>query len=463
MAEDNNKRLADEIMKHVGGVDNIASLNHCSTRLRLKVKDEAKFEEESIKRIPGVLDVVKSMGGFQIIIGNNVSKVFKAITDNYNVKSDAVGGRVAANPFEQVLNVLADVMGPAIPAIVAAGLFSAVATIATLCGLSKDSSTYQILYSISQAPFYFLPFLIAYTSAKHWKLNPVMTEMIAGVMMYPSFTALVDAGNKITFFGLPVTAVSYASTLIPMILTCWAMYYVNKFVEKIVPDAIRYVGVPFVTVAIMVPIALCITGPVGTWLGDLLSLLINFLNVHAPRITIFVIALLAPLMVLTGSHLALLPIAMGNFTNLGYDNTLLVGFIGINFAMFGVSLAVFLKSKHATLKSTSFSTGITAFLTGTTEPALYGLCLRLKKPLIAAFIGCGITGIYLAFAQVKIYSFGAPGFFTMANFIDPSGADPTNFYRAIGGAVVSIVSTFIATWALGFDESDISDEVEAKK
>lgn len=463
MAKDNNKRLADEIMQYVGGPNNIASLNHCSTRLRLKVNDEDKFDVEAIKKISGVLEVVKSMGGFQIIIGNNVSKVFKEITDNYNVKSDAVGGRVAANPFEIILNVLADVVGPAIPAVVAAGLFSAIATISTLFGLSNESSTYQILYSVSQAPFYFLPFLIAYTSAKHWKLNPVMTEMIAGVMLYPSFTALVDSGTKITFFGIPVTAVSYASTLIPIILTCWVMFYVNKLVEKIVPDAIRYVGVPFLTVVIMVPIALCVTGPVGTWIGDLLGLLINFLNTYAPRLTIFVIATLAPLMVLTGSHLALLPIVMSNFTNLGYDNSLLVGFIGINFAMFGVSLAVFLKSKYATLKSTAFSTGITAFLTGTTEPALYGLCLRLKKPLIAAFIGCGITGLYLAFAQVKIYSFGAPGFFTMANYIDPTGADPTNFYRAIGGAAVSIISTFIATWALGFDESDMSDGDEVKK
>lgn len=463
MAIDNNKRLADEIMSHVGGVDNIASLNHCSTRLRLKVNDENLFEINNIKKIDGVLDVIKSMGGYQIVVGNNVSKVFKYITENYNVKTDAVGGRIAANPFETVLNVLADVMGPVIPAVVAAGLFSAVATISTLCGLSTESSTYQILYSISQAPFYFLPFLVAYTGARHWKLNPVLTEMIAGVMLYPSFTALVDSGNAITFFGLPVTAVSYASSLIPMILTCWAMYYVNKFIEKIIPDAIRYVGVPFLTILFMVPIALCLTGPVGSWIGSLLGILINFLYSTIPGITIFVIAVLAPFMVLTGSHLALLPIVTNNFTTLGYDNSLLVAFLGINFAMFGVSAAVFLKAKHASLKTTAFSTALTAFLTGTTEPALYGICLRLKKPLIAAFIGCACTGLYLAITHVVIYSFGAPGFFTMANFIDPSGVNTANFGLAIGAAVISIVSSFIATWILGFDESGFEDSDVEKK
>ena len=461
MPIDNNRRLADEIMAHVGGVNNITSMNHCSTRLRLQVADEKSFDVDAIRGVDGVLDVTKSMGGYQIIVGNNVSKVFDAIVSNYHVKRDAVGGRVAANPVEAVLNVLADIVGPLIPAIVAAGLFSAIATICTLLGMSTDSTTYQILYSISQAPFYFLPFMVAYTSARHWRLNPVLVEMIAGVMMYPSFTALVDAGGAITYFGLPVTPVSYASTLIPMILTAWMMCYVNRAIERIVPDAIRYIGVPFLTVTIMVPIALCVTGPVGTWLGDLIALLIKWLNSAVPGLTVFVLSCLAPLMVLTGSHLALIPIVLTNFTSLGYDNSLMVAFIGMNFSQFAVSLAVFLKAKHGTLRSTAFSTGLTAFLAGTTEPTLYGICLRLKRPLIATFIGCAANGIVSAFLQIKEYAFGAPGFFTMANFIDVNGSN--NFTYALIAVVVTIVVTFVATWVLGFDESEFVDEESAKK
>lgn len=461
MAIDNNRRLADEIMAHVGGTDNIASMNHCSTRLRLQVVDEEKFDLNAIKGVDGVLDVTKSMGGYQVVVGNNVSKVFDAIVTNYHVRQEAVGGRVAANPVEAVLNVLADIVGPLIPAIVAAGLFSAIATICTLLGMSEESTTYQILYAISQAPFYFLPFMVAYTAARHWKLNPVLVEMVAGIMMYPGFTALVDAGSTITYFGLPVTPVSYASTLIPMILTAWAMFYVNKAIERIVPDAIRYVGVPFLTVAIMVPIALCVTGPVGTWLGELISLLIGWLNSTVPGLTVFVLSCLAPLMVLTGSHLALLPIVLTNFTSLGYDNSLMVAFIGMNFSQFAVSLAVFIKAKHGTLRSTAFSTGLTAFLAGTTEPALYGICLRLKRPLIATFIGCAANGVVSALFQVKEYAFGAPGFFTMANFIDANGSP--NFMYALIAAAVTIIVTFVATWVLGFDESEFADGEPAKK
>ena len=151
---DNNLRLAKEIMSHVGGVGNIASLNHCSTRLRLRVNHEENFDVEAIKKIDGVLDVVKAIGGFQIIVGNNVSKVYAAIVANYDVKVGEEGGRVAGNVFGVVLNVLSDIMGPAIPAIVAAGLFSALATIGKLLGLAEESTTYQIIYSVSQAPLY---------------------------------------------------------------------------------------------------------------------------------------------------------------------------------------------------------------------------------------------------------------------------------------------------------------------
>jgi len=448
---DNNQRLAREIMAHVGGADNITALNHCTTRLRLQVKDPEKFDLEAIKKISGVLDVIKSMGGFQIIVGNNVRKVFDVIVAEYNVKVDAAGGRVSANWFQVLLNVLSDIMGPALPAIVGAGLFSAIATICTLCGMSTESSTYQIIYAVSQVPFYFLPFILAYTCARHWKLNPVMTIFLTGVMFHPSFSALVDAGGKIDLFGLPVTATSYAFTFIPIILTCWAMHYVSEFLEEHIPDSVRYVMVPFLTMAIMVPIALCITGPIGTWIGAIVNGFVGMINSKVPWLTVLVVGFLAPFLVLTGSHLALTPLFIVGFSTLGYDSIVFPAFIGMNFSQFAVSLAVFLKTKNKNLKQTSFSTGLTAFLTGTTEPTLYGICIRLKKPLIATVIGSTANAIYCAIFGVKEYAMGAPSFFTMVNFIDPNGSN--NFVYAIGAVVVTIVVTFAATWILGWDES----------
>lgn len=454
--EDNNKRLADAVMAHVGGAGNIASLNHCSTRLRLTVKDADAFDVQAIKEIPGVLDVVKSMGGYQIIVGNNVSKVYQAIQDKHHFKSDAAGGRVAANPFELLLNTLSDIMGPVIPAIVAAGLVSAIATICTLAGMSTESSTYQIVYALSQAPFYFLPFMVAYTSARHWNINPVLTMTLAGVLLYPNIVTLMGAGAPIDLFGLPVTAGTYTSSLIPMILTCWVMSYVYHAVERYCPEAIRYVFAPLTTLVIMLPIMLCITGPVGTWIGDVLMLLVQWLNGVAPGAIVLVFGALTPFMVLTGSHLALLPIVMGSFETFGFDTFMFPAFIGMNFSQFAVSLAVFLKAKNPSLKSTAFSTGLTAFLSGTTEPTLYGLCLRLKRPLIATVVGCVANGIYCAIFQVKCFAFGAPSFFTMVNFVDPAGS--ANFFYALGAVAVTIVVTFAATWILGFDESGFVDE-----
>ena len=456
----NNARLAQDIMSHVGGAKNIASLNHCATRLRLTVKNEKDFNVEEIKKITGVLDVVKSMGGYQIVVGNNVSKVFNEITQAYNISEEAKGGRVAGNPIEKILNILSDVIGPIIPVIVVAGLLSALLTICTMTGLSTESTTYLYINAAAQAPFYFLPFLVAYTSAKHWNLSPILVLMLAGVLLYPDVIGLMESGGSSALFGLPVTAATYTSSLIPIILTTWLMSYVYKYVDKICPEALRYVFTPFITIVIMIPVMLCISGPVGSWLGTLLNYLVSWLDSTAPGLSVFVMGCLAPFMVLTGSHLALIPIVLANFATKGYDTGLMVAFIGMNFSQFAVSLAIFLKAKSATLKSTAFSTGLTAFLAGTTEPALYGLSVRLKKPLIATFMGSAAGGLYCAIFTVKEFSFGVPGFFGMVNFIDPAGSN--NFYHALAAAAVTIIVTFIATWVLGFDESSFIESESEK-
>lgn len=462
---ENNARLAQEIMSYVGGAENIASLNHCATRLRLTVHNTDLFDTEAIKNIDGVLDVVKSMGGFQIVVGNNVSKVFNEIIKTYNISIEAKGGKVAGNPFEIVLNVLSDIIGPIIPVIVAAGLFSALLTICKMMGLAPESSTYIFINAAAQAPFYFLPFIVAYTSAKHWNLNPIIVLMLAGILLYPEVITLFEGDTSLSLFGLPVTAANYTSSLVPIILTTWFMSYIVKLVDKVCPESMRYIFSPFLTIVIMIPFMLCVTGPVGSWVGYLLNMLVTWMDNTMPGLSVLIMGCLAPFMVLTGSHLALLPLVFANFATKGYDTGLMVAFIGMNFSQFAVSLAIFLKAKSPSLKSTAFSTGFTAFLAGTTEPALYGLCVRLKKPLIASFIGCAANGIYCALFSVKEFSFGVPGFFGMVNFVDPNGSN--NFYLALGAVAITIIVTFIATWMLGFDESGFTDtkkeDTEPKK
>lgn len=457
---DNNQRLAKEIMAVLKPED-IASLQHCSTRLRLTLNEGAVFPEEEIKKIQGVMGTKKAMDGYQIIIGNNVSKVHAEIVNNYNINAEDNSGKVGGNLFDKFLGAISAIVGPAVPAIVASGLVSAIVSVLKLIGVNAESTTMTYLSSLANVALYFLPFILAYTSAKYFKVNPVMAIFIAGLLMYPDVATLAASEDAVTLFGLPVYKVNYASSLIPIILSVWSLKYITKLIEKIVPNAVRYVFVPLLTALIMLPIAVCVTGPIGGAIGSLIANGAEALYNTVPWLGVLILSCISPLLVLTGSHLALLPLLVANFSTRGYDDSLLIAFIGMNFSQFAVSAAVFLKAKNAEIKSTASSCAITAFFAGITEPSLYGITLRLKKPLIATFIGCIANGIYCAIFRVKIYSFGAPSFFTMANFIDPAGS--SNFAYAIGAVIVTIVVTFAATWLLGFDEPKEAVSVNEKK
>ena len=202
----------------------------------------------------------------------------------------------------------------------------------------------------------------------------------------------------------------------------------------------------------MLPIELCLTAPLGNYVGQLLLSMMTAINNVAPWSSVLVVGALAPLLVLTGMHFALIPLVFTQFATVGYDNMLFVAFIGMNFSQFGVSLACAIKSKNVNLKSLAASCALTSFLAGVTEPALYGICVRMKKPLIATWIACITNAVFCAVTQVKVFSFGAPSFFTMPIFMNPDGS-MSNFYFAIAAAALTIVVSFAATWILGFDDS----------
>lgn len=450
MKQENFESLAQSIVENAGGAENFASISYCSTRLRVFVKDEKSFDIEAIKKLNDVLDVVKSMGGYQIIIGNNANRVYKVISEKYSVNTDEAK-TAKTNPFDLFMSTVSAIISPAVPAIIASGLLSALLIVAGYLGLSKESNTYAVFNAVSNVAFYFLPFLLAYTSALRFKTSPVLAIFLAGVMLHPTILTIVTTGTPVTLLGLPMTLVNYSSSLIPIILTIYAMSWVEKLVEKYVPSAVKYVFKPLLIVLVMVPVMLIVTGPLGTWFGTTLGSGLTAIYNVAPWLGILVMGAIAPILLLTGTHLALLPIIITNFQTLGFDNLLLPAFIGVNFTAFAVSAAVFLKTKNKNLKGVSASTAITSFLAGISEPAMYSISLKLKKPLIAVFIGSIVNGIYCAIFGVKVYSFGAPSFFTLPIFIDPNGSN--NFYFAIGAIVLTIAVTMAATWMLGFDDT----------
>ncbi|MFT4006853.1 MAG: PTS transporter subunit EIIC [Lacrimispora sp.] len=453
---ENNKRIADEIMAVLKWED-ITKMQHCSTRLRITMKDGTKFPEEEITKISGVLGTKKSMDGYQIIIGNTVSKVYEEIMKKHdmgNETEDEKPSNEKVNIFKVFMGAMSAIVGPASPAIVASGLVSALISILGLLGVKSDSTTMTYLSSLSKVGLYFLPFILAYTSAMYFKVSPIMAIFAAGILMYPDVMTLASQETAVTLFGLPVYKVNYSNSLIPIILTVWALKYVTKLIEKLVPAAVRYVFNPLLTGRIMLPVAICVTGPVGGAIGTLIANGTALVYNTVPWLGAFLFSALAPLLVLTGSHLALLPLVFTNMATFGYDNFLMPAFIGMNFSQFAVAIAVFLRAKNPELKQTASSCAVTAFFAGVTEPTLYGISLRLKKPLIATFIGCIANGIVCALFNVREFSFGAPSFFAMANFIDPAGSK--NIIMAVLAAVITIIVTFAATWMLGFEEPKAS-------
>ncbi|EAC5805734.1 PTS beta-glucoside transporter subunit EIIBCA [Listeria monocytogenes] len=449
--------LEQVIVQSLGGENNIVTMGYCATRLRVTVLDESEVNINEIKSLSGVLGVIESMGGYQIVIGNNVDQVFHRITSIYKIgvkDSNEENKEVKkVNVVNQVLNVLSDILSPNVPLIMGSGFISAILIVLTKLGVSSDGSTYIILSTAANVVFYFLPIMLAYTASIRFKCSTVYSLFLGGLLLHPTILELATTGDKANLYGLPVTAVDYSSSLIPIILSVWLLSYVERFADKYVPTSLKYVIKPLVIIMIMVPIVLCITGPAGFLIGKGLGVGITFIHGKAAWLTVILLCALAPALVMTGMHIALTPlIILTNFETLGYDNMLLIAFIGMNFSQFAVALATFLKTKNKVLKGLAASCAITAVFGGVTEPTLYGISIRLKKPLYATFIGCFANGIFCALTNVKIFSFAPPSFFTLPIFMNPDGTN-TNFFMAIGAITVTIVVTFAATWILGFDDT----------
>lgn len=461
--------LTNSILEELGGAKNVSGLFHCATRLRFRLNDKSIVRAKQIEAIPGVLGTVDDAAGIQVVIGNDVKKAYATLMEQHPEMAELSGGAVEddgreperTNIVKRLLNMLSAVVGPVIPLIMCSGLVSALLVILTTWGgLSPESSTYTLLNMVGTGALYFLPVFVAYTSAKRFGCD-VMTSLFLGALLIsPTLIGMVEAGSFVDLFGLPVKTGDYTSTLIPAILTIWVYSHVEKLVDRIVPDAVKFVFRPLLGLVIMLPVMLCVTAPLGNYVGGLLNSAMTAINDVAPWASVLVVGCLAPLLVLTGMHLALIPLVMTSFATVGYDNMLFVAFIGMNFSQFGVALACFLKSKNANLKALSLSCAITAFFAGVTEPALYGISVRMKRPLVATWLACVVDAVFCAICSVKVFQFGAPSFFTMPIFLNPDGT-MGNFYFAIAAAAISIIVAFVATWALGFDDSVYGEQKAA--
>lgn len=459
MANDKYKDSVNKIVCSVGGEDNISAVYHCATRLRFQLNDTKYFDQETAKNINGVLGTKLTGNEAQFVIGGEVGNYYSTVVNNYNISekdTDNQENNNQGNVFKRIIENIVGVMSPIIIALIGFGLIRAVLALLTLFGLSKDSLNYQIINMIGDAAFYFLPFLIAASAARQFKTNEYLAIGLTGVLMHPTFQELVSSDINLNLFGLPIREATYSGTVIPIILIIWVMSYIDRFAEKIIPSMLKTMLKPLLIVMIMAPLSLILLGPVGAVLGDGLFYVIDYLRINVPWLVPTLMGTFTPLLVMVGMHTALTPIAQVSFSSIGYEIVQGPGMLASNIAQAGSSFGVFFKTKDKQMKQIALSSGITA-LSGITEPALYGVNLKLRKPLIYAMISGGIAGFYAGLSGLVRYSFGSPGLLTLPVFF---GEDAMNIVHAGITVIIAFSISFILTIVFGFDTQETPEVVD---
>lgn len=449
---------AKKLVQALGGKDNITRVFHCMTRLRFYVKDRSKINEADIKKLPEISGVNWHQDQFQVIAGNEVNEMYAELVKMGIPNDDSDSSQKTAEKKSigsAIIDSITGCMTPMIPALTAAGMIKVVLTLLTTFHLVNDtSSTYQVINFIGDAAFYFMPFLIAANAAKVFNVNQSLALIIAGVFLHPNFTAMIASGDPITFFSIPVTPTTYSYSVIPVILMVWIMSYIVKLVDRITPRIVKLILHPTLVILISAPIAIIAVGPLGGIIGDGLAVAIDFLSAKLGFIIVGILGAAFPFIVMTGMHHALTPIGL-NAVATGGDTLIFVSQVCSNVAQGGASLAVAVKSKDQNMKQLASASGISALM-GITEPALYGVTLKLKRPVVAAAIAAGIGGIVGGLLQVTLY-IAQNCLLAVPAFIGEKGM--TNFFYGLLMIAVSFVGAFVLTFIFGFkDEIEESTE-----
>lgn len=457
--------LANQIIPLVGGLKNIDQVWNCTTRLRFKLVDNSLVQDQQIQNLNGVLGTQKRNDQYQIIIGNEVAEVEKVLAQKMGEKpvqtAPAEGSGASKKKegiFNQLIDAISSIFTPILPAIIGAGMMKCILSILTLVhAVSPESGVYLVFFMISDAAFYFLPFLIGASAAKRFHLNEFLGLSTAGVLLYPT---LINGAAKhlppMNFLGLKIPYLSYSSSVIPIILVVWLMSYVYKYLDKYIPKVFRFILTPVLAMIITIPIGLFALAPLGNYLGMLLSSILDWLFTNAGPLAGFLLAGFNPLIVMTGMHYAIMPIAIQNLARTGYDNFWLPFALISNVAQAGALLALGFKFKKAEDKSIAFSTSASAIL-GVTEPGLFGVTLKLKKPLYAAMFAGGVGGLVGVLLGVRTYSFSAPNILILPTYIAPNGS-MQGLIAIVSAISISFVLAFILTCFLKIDSLNPKSE-----
>lgn len=452
------KNTALAILEAVGGEKNVLRATHCVTRLRLELKDENIVSDERVKSISGVIGIMKKNGQYQIILGNDVANYYKEFTALGKFDSDSVQQVKKANVLEQVIEYIAGSMTPLIPAMLGGGMIKVLVIVLPMLGLLKaDSQSISFLAFFGDAPYHFMPIFLAYSASQKLKVTPTLAMSVAGILLHPNFVQMVSTGDPLHFLGAPVTPASYGSSVIPILIMVWLMKYIEAVFNKVTPAVTKSFLQPTLVLLVSGFIALVLVGPLGVIVGEGLSQLVEQMHGVAGWLTLAVLGAIMPFIVMTGMHWAFAPIFLAASIATP-DVLILPAMLGSNLAQGAASMAVAFKSKNSNTKQIAFAAGFSALFAGVTEPALYGVTLKYKKPLYAAMIGGGLAGLFVGLTGVKAYLFAVPSLIALPQFIYSEAA--SNITNAMIAAAISIIVTFILAYFLGIDEETSTVNLE---
>jgi PTS system beta-glucosides-specific IIC component len=443
------EKLAEEILENVGGRENVISLTHCITRLRFQLKDDSVADKEKVKNVDGVVSCVNKGGQFQVVIGTHVEEVYKAVCKVGKIQDEP--GEVSKEKkgiINAFFDTIAGIFVPIIGALAGAGMLKAILSLAiTFHWVSPDSQTYIILYMVSNIVFYYMPFFLAVSAARKFECSQFLALIFAGMLVHPALIGLKDAGDPVSLLGIPMKIATYTSSVIPIILIVYFQSYIEKFAKKISPNAVKTFVVPIVTILLVAPVGLLVLAPVGSFIGDYVAVFFNFLNAKASWIVPTLVGALNPLLVMTGMHYSVGAAQAVQRATVGYTTIYSPGALVSNMSQAASVFAVSIKSKDKDIKALASSCAATA-VCGITEPALYGITLKYKRPLYATMLAGGIAGFYAGITGVKAYSAGTSTVFALPIYLGPDNS----FMNACIAVCISFVLGFVFTYIFYKDE-----------
>lgn len=472
--------LAGDILKNVGGIDNVKSVCHCITRLRFVLKDDKVANDEAISSLDGVIQVMRAGGQYQVVIGAAVDDVYDELVGEHKVpgvgavatdEEAADEGEKSHNVFNMLMDTVSGSMAPTLMPLAAAGMIKGLLALCIAMGwLAADSGTYMIWYSIADGFFYFLPVILGYTAAKKFGCNEFLGMALGAALVYPSMVSLSATSEVMgtlfegtafqmsyynTFLGIPVIlpASGYTSSVIPILIAVWTASKLESVLNKTIPQLIRSMTVPFVCFAVMAPATYLVIGPIASLISGVLTLITEAL-IGIPIVGGAVVGLVVggafSTLVMFGLHWAVIPIMLNNIAMLGYDPLMAAGSIG-GFVGVSQGLAVVLRTKSEKTRNVAIPATISQFF-GVGEPLLYGIQLPSKFLFVQNIVFSAAAGLVMGALNVHAYSMGSAGLFGIPTFMDPTGADTSNIVFYLGTLAVVMVVAFIFSMATYHDD-----------